>query len=348
LLKTSNDNAGESFRSSREAAMNRRILSSIWTLVFFLVPMLVFGQTAKPWVMPRTPDGHPDLQGTWTTSTLTPLERPSEFSNKPFLTDQEAKDYEARLLREGNRDRRDGGAEVDVGRAYNEFWYDRGSHVVQTRRTSLIIDPPDGKIPTLTPESQKRQADLAQYRREHPGDGPEDFSLANRCILWATAGPPMLPGPYNNNYQILQSPGNVTILVEMIHDARIIPTDGRPHLPSTVRQWMGDSRGHWEGDTLVVETSNYTKKTNFRGASESMHLVERFTRTDATTIMYEFTVNDASSFTKPWTAQIPMKKTTEPLREYACHEGNYAMEGMLGGLRAEEKAAVGAAKKNGK
>ena len=181
-------------------------------------------------------------------------------------------------------------------------------------------------------------------RREHPGDGPEDFSFANRCILWATAGPPMLPGPYNNNYQILQSPGNVTILVEMIHDARIIPTDGRPHLPSTVRQWMGDARGHWEGDTLVVETSNYTNKTNFRGASENMHLVERFTRTDAMTIMYEFTVNDPSSFTKPWTAQIPMKKTTQPLLEYACHEGNYAMEGMLGGLRAEEKAAGGAAK----
>jgi hypothetical protein len=299
------------------------------------------GQTAKPWGVPRTPDGHPDFQGTWTTSTLTPLERPAEFANKPFLTEQEAKDYEARLLKEGNRDRRDGGADVDVGRAYNEFWYDRGSHVVQTRRTSLIIDPPDGKIPALTPEARNRQAALAEYRRQHPGDGPEDYSLANRCILWATAGPPMMPGPYNNNYQILQSPGNVTILIEMIHDARIISTDNRPHLPSTVRQWMGDSRGHWEGDTLVVETSNFTGKTAFRGASENMHLVERFKRTDADTIMYEFTVTDSSSFTKPWTVQIPMKKSTEAVLEYACHEGNYAMEGMLKGLRIEEKAAAG-------
>jgi hypothetical protein len=147
----------------------------------------------------------------------------------------------------------------------------------------------------------------------------------------------MLPGGYNNNYQIIQAPGYVIILVEMIHDARVIPIDGRPHLPSTVRQWLGDSRGHWDGDTLVVETTNFTNKTNFRGASENMRLIERFKRTDANTVTYEFTVNDPSSFTKPWTAQIPMRKTTDPLLEYACHEGNYAMEGMLGGVRAEEK-----------
>ena len=324
--------------------MNHRILSSISTLVFFLAPVMMSGQTAKPWSVPRTPDGHPDFQGTWTTSTLTPLERPAEFADKPSLTVQEAREYEARLLKEGNRDRRDGGVDADLGRAYNEFWYDRGSHVVQTRRTSLIIDPPDGKIPALTPEAQKRQTALAEYRRQHPGDGPEDYSLANRCILWASGGPPMMPGPYNNNYQIVQSPGNVTILVEMIHDARIISTDSRPHLPSTVRQWMGDSRGHWQGDTLVVETSNFTNKTPFRGSSEKLSLVERFTRTDANTIMYEFTVTDPSSFTKPWTVQVPMKKSTEPVLEYACHEGNYAMEGMLGGLRAEEKAATGAKK----
>ena len=326
--------------------MNPRILNSIFTLVFFLAPAIVFGQTAKPWSPPRTADGQPDLQGTWSTSTLTPLERPAEFAGKPILTDEEAKAYEARLLRDGNRDRRDGSPEVDVGRAYNEFWFDRGSHIVQSRRTSLIVDPPDGKIPSLTPEAQKRQAALAEYRRQHPGDGPEDFSLNNRCILWATAGPPMLPGGYNNNYQIVQAPGYVTILVEMIHDARIIPIDGRPHLPSNVRQWLADSRGHWEGDTMVVETTNFTNKTNFRGASESMRLVERFTRTDPHTIIYEFTVNDPSSFTKPWTAQIPMKKTADPLLEYACHEGNYAMEGMLGGVRAEERRAAEAAKRD--
>jgi hypothetical protein len=312
----------------------RILVSGLW---LFLVSTMLFGQTAKRWTPPRTADGHPDLQGTWNTSTLTPLERPAEFAGKPVLTEQEAKDYEARLLREGNRDRRDGTAEVDVGRAYNEFWFDRGSHIVESRRTSLIIDPPDGKIPALTPEAQTRQAALAEYRRQHPGDGPEDFNLNNRCILWATGGPPMLPGAYNNNYQIVQSPGYVTVLVEMIHDARIIPTDGRLHLPSNVSQWMGNSIGHWEGDTLVVATTNFTNKTNFRGASANMRLVERFTRVDADTINYEFTVNDPSSFTKPWTAQIPMKKTADPLLEYACHEGNYAMEGMLGGVRQEEK-----------
>jgi len=316
---------------------NYRILVSIWIAVLISASGSAFGQAKKTWVMPRTPDGHPDLSGIWNTSTLTPLERPAEFAQKPVLSEQEAKDYEARLLRENNRDRRDGTAEADVGRAYNEFWYDRGSHIIASRRTSLIIDPPDGKIPALTPEAQKRQADLAEYRRQHPGDGPEDFSLANRCILWATAGPPMLPGAYNNNYQIVQAPGYVVILVEMIHDARIIPIDGGPHLPSGVHQWLGDSRGHWEGDTLVVETTNFNNKTNFRGAGENMKLTERFKRADANTISYEFTVNDPSSFSKPWTAQIPMNKTTDPVLEYACHEGNYAMEGMLKGLRAEEK-----------
>lgn len=313
---------------------NSRILVSIAFAVFMAASGSVFGQ-AK--VTLRAPDGHPDLSGTWNTSTLTALERPEEFAQKPVLSVQEAKDYEARLLLENNRDRRDGTAETDVRRAYNEFWYDRGSHIIASRRTSLIIDPPDGKIPPLTPEAQKRQTDLAEYQRQHPGDGPEDFSLANRCILWATAGPPMLPGAYNNNYQIVQAPGYVAIVVEMIHDARIIPIDGSAHLPSSVHQWLGDSRGHWEGDTLVVETTNFNDKTNFRGASEKMRLTERFKRIDANTISYEFTVNDPSSFTKPWSAQIPMNRSTDPMFEYACHEGNYAMEGMLKGLRAEEK-----------
>jgi hypothetical protein len=317
--------------------MMRNIRLAVWisTLVLLVMPSVTSSQAKKTWVAPRMPDGHPDLQGIWNTSTLTPLERPPEFTDKPVLTVQEAKDYETQLVRENNRDRRDGTPEADVRRAYNEFWYDRGSHLAQ-RRTSLIVDPPDGKIPSLTPEAQKRQKALTEYQRLHPGDGPEDFSLANRCILWATAGPPMLPGAYNNNYQIVQGPGYVSILVEMIHDARVIPTDGSPHLPSNVRQWLGDSRGHWEGDTLVVETTNFSSKTNFRGASENMRLVERFTRVDANTINYEFTATDPTSFTKPWTARIPMNKTPDPVLEYACHEGNYAMEGMLGGLRAEE------------
>jgi hypothetical protein len=315
----------------------KRFFISILTVVFLLTPMLVIGQAKKPGTIPRTPDGKPDLQGTWSTSTLTPLERPAELADKPVLTEQEAKDYEARLLRDLNRDRRDGTAAADVGRAYNEFWFERGSNVVQSRRTSLIVDPPDGKIPALTPEAQKRQSALDDYRKQHPADGPEDVNLASRCILWGTAGPPMVPANYNNNYQIVQTKGYVSILVEMIHDLRIIPTDGRPHLPPNVRQWMGDPRGRWEGDTLVVETTNFTNQTNFRGAGENMRLIERFTRTDADTIIYEFTVNDPESFTKPWTVQIPMKKTTETLFEYACHEGNFAMEGILRGARAGEK-----------
>ena len=208
---------------------------------------------------------------------------------------------------------------------------------MESRRASLVVDLPDGKIPALTPEAQKRQAARAEYRRLHPADGPEDLSLNNRCILWPTAGPPMLPGAYNNNYQIVQSPDYVVIFVEMIHDARIIPLDGRPHVPQNVRLLMGDSRGRWEGNTLVVETTNFTDKTAFRGSGRNFHLIERFTRTSPDTIVYEFTANDESSFTRPWTAQIPMKKTPDPIFEYACHEGNYGMEGILRGARAEEK-----------
>ena len=316
--------------------MSHRFSVSVGALVL-LVPLAVFAQTAKSWTPPKTPDGQPDLQGIWTTATLTPLERPAELAGKEFFTEKEAAEYEKRLLDQGNRDRRPGTASADVAGAYNEFWFERGSKVVESRRTSLVVDPPDGKIPALTPEAQKRQAARAEYRRLHPADGPEDLSLNNRCILWPTAGPPMLPGAYNNNYQIVQSPGYVVIFVEMIHDARIIPLDGRPHVPQNVRLLMGDSRGRWEGNTLVVETTNFTDKTAFRGSGPNFHLIERFTRTSPDTIVYEFTANDESSFTRPWTAQIPMKKTPDPIFEYACHEGNYGMEGILRGARADEK-----------
>ena len=287
--------------------------------------------------VPRTADGKPDLQGVWTSATLTPLERPADLGNKQFFTKEEAAQWTRQFLQANNRDRRDGPAQVDVGRAYNEFWFSRGDAVVPTLRTSLIIDPPDGKIPALTPDGQQRAAARAEAQRLHPADGPEDRSLAERCINWPVAGPPMIPGGYNNNYQIVQGPGYVTIVVEMIHDVRMISTDGRPHLPATVRQWMGDPRGHWEGNTLVVDTTNFTDKTNFRGSGENLHLVERFTRTGPDQLMYEFTVNDPASFMRPWTAQIPMAKTDGPLFEYACHEGNYGMEGMLRGARQQER-----------
>jgi hypothetical protein len=302
-------------------------------LIFLAIPL--FAQ--KPWSAPLTPDGHPDLQGYWTNITITPLERPNDLGAKAFFTPQEALQYEKKFLEQTNADRRDGGAQADVNRAYNNFWYDRGTKVVSTRRTSLIVDPPDGHIPPLTPQASQRLAQRAAAAQGHQYDGPENRSLTERCLVWPTAGPPMLPSFYNNNYQIVQAPGYVMILVEMIHDVRIIPTDGRPHLAFNVRQWLGDSRGHWEGGTLVVETTNFSDKNSFHGSDSQMKLIEKFTRTGPDTIMYEFTVQDPTAFTRDWTGQVPMSRTQGPIIEYACHEGNYAMSGMLAGARAEEK-----------
>lgn len=290
------------------------------------------------YVPSRTPDGQPDIQGVWNNATITQLERPAELAGKAFFTPVEAAAYEKAWLEQNNRDRRAGDGASDVAGAYNQAWFDRGSKVVPTLRTSLIVDPADGKIP-YSQEGLKRLAAAAEYSKAHPADGPEDLALTDRCLLWGTAGPPMLPGPYNDNYQIFQTPGYVVILVEMIHDVRIIPLDGRPHLPATIRQWMGDSRGYWEGNTLVVETTNFTSKSHFRGATENMRLIERFTRTDPNTLTYEFTVTDPATFTKPWSGSVPMAKAAGPIYEYACHEGNYAVPGVLGGARAQEKAA---------
>src|SRR5580704_1872248 len=287
---------------------------------------------------PRTQDGKPDFQGVWTNVTVTPLERPAEFGNQQFFTKEQAAEFAKKTVTNGNSDRRDGGAEADVARAYNNFWREGGTKVVPTMRTSLIVDPPDGRIPALTPEAQRKAAARTEARRLHPADGPEDRSLQERCILWPAAGPPMMPVGYNSNYQIVQGKGYVAIYVEMIHDVRIIPTDGSPHLPSNVRLWLGDPRGHWEGNTLVVDSTNFTDKTNFRGSGENLHLIERFTRTGPESLMYEFTVDDPASFVKPWTVQIPMTRSAGPVLEYACNEGNYAMQGILAGARATEKA----------
>jgi len=308
---------------------------------------LVQGQArvkAAAYVVPRTADGQPDLQGIWNNATITPLERPADLSGKAFFTPAEAAAYEKEWLQQNNRDRRAGEGAADVAGAYNQAWFDRGTKVVPTLRTSLIIDPADGKIP-YSAEGLKRLAAAAEYSRMHPADGPEDLALTDRCLSWGTAGPPMLPGPYNDNYQIFQTPGYVAIVVEMIHDVRIIPLDGRPHLPANVRQWMGDPRGHWEGNTLVVETTNFTGKSHFRGATQNMRLVERFTRTDANTLTYDFTVKDPATFTKPWSASVPMTKAAGPIYEYACHEGNYALPDVLAGARAQEKKAAGGARK---
>jgi hypothetical protein len=295
---------------------------------------------AKTWTLPRTPDGKPDLGGIWTNSTLTPLERPREVAGKEFFTQEEVAEHEKRELERVNTDRRDGPPDVDVNRSYNEYWRERGTLLL---RTSLIVDPSDGRIPPLTPEAQKREAVRAEARRKRgPADSWEDRNLAERCL---TRGAPKLPGGYNNNFQIWQTPQYVGILQEMIHEVRVIPLDGRPHLDKSVRLWMGDSRGRWEGDTLVVDTTNFNDNVIFNSfnccgaAGAHLHVVERFTRVDADTIDYRYTVDDPTTYARTWTVAVPMKKTEGPIFEYACHEGNYAMPNILRGARAQEKAA---------
>jgi hypothetical protein len=290
----------------------------------------------KKWTPRRTADGQPDLQGVWTYATLTPLERPAELAGKATFSQQEAAEFARATQARVSTDRRDGGGGADVGRSYNEFWRDRGG-VVKTLRTSILVDPPDGRLPPLTPEAQRRESARADYARLHPADGPESRNTWERCL---GRGLPLIPTSYNNNFQIMQIPGYVVILLEMVHDARIIPIDGRPHLPSNVRSWLGDSVGRWEGDTLVVDVTNFAEGVNFRGAGPNMHLVERFTRIDEETLLYEFTVEDPTTFTRPFTGAIPALALSEPLFEYACHEGNHAMAGILAGARAEERAAA--------
>jgi hypothetical protein len=318
---------------------------------------------ARGYTPPLTPDGQPDLQGVWGYATITPLERPAELADKSVLTDEEAADLERRTAQIQDRDRRDhantrergSDGRTDLDRAYNQFWWDFGTKTVATKQTSLVVDPPNGRIPPLTPEGQKRaranRGLTTNSAREEGGagrsfDSINDRPLGERCLQWRTAGPPMLPGPYNNNVQLFQSRDYVVILNEMIHEHRMVPLDGRPHLNPGVRQWMGDSRGRWEGATLVVETTNFSNKTSFQGASDKLHLIERFTRVSPDLLMYEFTVNDPSAFTQPWTAAIPMTLSQEPIYEYACHEGNYSMATILAGARAQEKEAADAAKKN--
>jgi hypothetical protein len=279
-----------------------------------------------------------DLEGVWGFATLTPLERPAEFA-APLTSAAEAAAWAKQTIERGDRDRRDGGAAVDVARAVNDYWFERGTTLASLQGrflTSMIVDPAEGRLPPLTADARARVAARAEDGRAHPADGPENRSLQERCLAF-NAGPPIQPGPYNNFVKILQFRGYVVIFTEMIHDARVVPLDGRPHLPPAVRLWLGDSRGRWEGDTLVVDTTNFTGKTPFRGTDENLHLVERFSRADASTLLYEFTVEDPTAFTRAWTARLPMKKTTERLFEYACHEGNYALVDILRGARFEER-----------
>ena len=299
----------------------------------------------KPWTLARTPDGQPDFEGYWSSASLTPLERPAALAGKEFFTDQELAENEKRASQPRT-------VEAVAGTIVHYDFVQYGLDYTQTKhainhRTSLIIDPPNGRIPPLTAEAKKRAADRAEARKRAGGpyDGPENRGLSERCILMGGEGPPILPEAYNSNLQIQQGPGYVSIIQEEIHDARIIPLDGRPHLSPKIRQWMGDSRGHWEGDTLVVDTTNFTDRTAFRGSSENLHVIERFRRIDQDTIVYRFTVEDPSTWEKPWTAELLFTKIPGPIYEFACHEGNYGLANTLSGARAQEKAAEEAAKK---
>jgi hypothetical protein len=301
------------------------VLASLWTAV------CLRGLAAGP-PLPRTSDGHPDFQGIWNNSTQTPLQRPVALGNKQFYTDAEL----AKLKLHDHDS--DALPSSDPG-TYNQFWWEEGGFL---RQTSLIVDPPDGRIPALTAEGERRRSEL-RARSEDRSDNPEERNLAERCI---TRSAPKLPGGYNNNFQIVQTAGQVMIFQEMIHEARVIPLDGRPHAPAQVTSYLGDSRGRWEGDTLVVDTTNFrpnVDETSYNccgGASDHLHIVERFTLVDKDSIDYRYTVDDSTLFTRPWTVSVPMRRVDGPIYEYACHEGNVGMEGILRGGRDEDRRAT--------
>ena len=297
--------------------------------------------------IPRAPDGHPDLSGVWTNATITPMERPARFAGKPTISDAEAEAYEKSDAEELQK--QDGASDGPLIAAagssgtggYNVLFVDRGTQLARVdgvKRTSLVIDPPDGRIPPLTDAARQRIAGMMRNFNRY--DNIKDRPLSERCLIGfgSTSGPPMLPVLYNNTYEIVQTPESVMIVVEMVHDVRIIRMNGT-HAPASVRQWLGDSIGHWEGDTLVVDTTNFTNKTRFRGSSENLHVIERFRRLDDGSILYRATVDDPSTFSKQWTLEYPFHPAAGPLYEYACHEGNYAMTDILGGARKADEAA---------
>ncbi len=335
--------------------MNHRYVA-VSLSVIVVITLSVIPAAAQS--VPRTPWGQPDIQGIWDFRTITPLERPTALADKEFLTTEEAANLEQetvdrneRLLQRDAR-RTEATASVDLGEDgapgfYNNFWLDGGT--TSTGRTSLVIDPPNGRIPPLTAEAQQAVEARRAYLRDHPADSWLDRNTSDRCIVGFNAGPPITPLGYNQNVQVFQTPDRVVLVTEMVHTPRVVPLDGRPALNSDIRQWSGDSRGHWEGDTLVVETANFKDERRWiplgtapagTGSSANMTLVERFTRVDVDTLEYTFTVTDPEIWTSPWTASQPMRRTDIPMFEYACHEGNYSMEGILAGARAEEKAAA--------
>ena len=328
--------------------MNHRSLAPLAVLVTGMVllaaPLSAQTPKGKAYVAPKTTDGQPDLQGVWSNATTVPLERPAALGAKEFYTEEEYAAMQAKSAERAETNRANGrnttpGTIEDVHYDLSQFGLDR-RETAKSLRTSSIVGP-EGRVPALLPAAQKRQQERAAFQRAHGFDGPENRGLAERCILWGSEGPPMLSPGYNSDLQIVQGSGYVAIMQEMIHDTRIIPIDNREHLPSNIHQWFGNSTGHWEGNTLVVETANFTAKTAFRGSSENLRVTEKFTRSDADTILYEFTVSDPSTWEKSWTAQVSwIRSAGNVLYEYACQEANYGMANVLKGVRSSEKRAA--------
>jgi|SRR5581483_4781792 len=290
--------------------------------------------------VPRTADGHPDLSGIWSSATVVPFERPKDLGSKEFFTPEEAEAYRKKALA-ASKEVVAPGTYGDVHYNMAQFGLEKSqARVASSIRTSIVVGP-EGRIPPMLPEAVERNNAIATANKGHEFDSAQNRPLGEQCLMWPGEGPPMLPQGYNSNLQIVQSGGKVAVMLEMIHDTRIIPTDNSPHLPSNIRQWFGDSRGHWEGDTLVVDTTNFTNRTAFRGSSENLHVVERFTRTADDQILYQFTVDDPHTWAKPWGGEFTLTKIDGPIFEYACHEGNYGMRNNLSGARAEEKAKAG-------
>ena len=307
----------------------------------WLMPALAAGQetaSAPDATTLRTPWGDPDLQGIWSYATFTPLQRPADLAGREFLTPEEVAEQNLADATRASSERRDElSSDRDLALAYNQVWWDRGA---STGRTSLIVDPPDGRLPPLTPAAERRQAAQREHRRVHPYDSWEDRPLQERCMTYQRVPP--APSGYSNTYQIFQAPGQVVILNEMIHDVRVVPLDGRPRIDGRIRQWNGDGRGRWDGDTLVVETTHYRDDTTWRGfpGTRDLRAVERFTRIDADTIEYRYTIQDAATYTRPFTVELPLiSPPGYVIYEYACHEGNYSIANVLAGERAVEAAA---------
>src|SRR5438045_50866 len=314
----------------------RRSRVVVWCVAALsVVPALVSSQGARR-------DVRASFEGIWNSATATPLERPRQLKDKPFLTADEAAEWE-RQVAQSNEERPPQAAAQNTGTGtYNTFFREYGSRTVKTLRTSIVTDPPDGRIPALTPTAAEIKRRRAEAQKNVANS--EDTGLQDQCLAFVTAGPPMLPYSYNSNYQIVQTKDAFVVHAEMIHDARIIHLDGRPHLPPDIRLWMGDSVGRWEGATLVVDTTNFNDGDGFYGDAggnfgwdRNLHLVERFSLLDADTLLYRFEIDDPTAFTQPWKGELTMARSRGPIYEYACHEGNYALSNLLRGYRASER-----------